>query len=109
MDSIFFTIPEVFEPLEGKKHIENWFYYTQKQKRKSNITKYRVNDDASRFLEKSLGDGEKKIELNEKESIIVQRRGVWVKKKIKKGERLKRSHIEILRPCPKNSISPFNS
>ena len=29
--------------------------------------------NASRFLEKSLGDGEKKIELNEKESIIVQR------------------------------------
>ena len=63
--------------------------------------------NASRYLEKSLGDGKKKIELNEKQSIIVQRRGVWVKKNLKRGEKLKRSHIEILRPCPKNSISPF--
>ena len=63
--------------------------------------------NASRYLEKSLGDGAKKIEFNEKQSIIVQRRGVWIKKNIKKGEKLKRIHIEILRPCPKNSISPF--
>jgi sialic acid synthase SpsE len=63
--------------------------------------------NASRYLEKSLGDGKKKIEFNEKQSVIVQRRGVWIKKNIKKGEKLKRSHIEILRPCPKNSISPF--
>ena len=37
----------------------------------------------------------------------VQRRGVWIKKLIKKGEKLKKNHILILRPCPKNSISPF--
>jgi len=62
---------------------------------------------ASRYLEKSLGDGRKKLESNEKQSVIVQRRGVWIKKHIKKGEKLKKSHIEFLRPCPINSISPF--
>ena len=63
--------------------------------------------DASRYLEKSMGDGKKKIELNEKQSVIVQRRGIWVKKHVDRGTILKKEHIEILRPCPKNSISPF--
>lgn len=63
--------------------------------------------NVSRFLEKSLGDGKKKLESNEKQSAIVQRRGVWIKKHIKKGEKLKKNHIDFLRPCPKNSISPF--
>ena len=62
----------------------------------------------SRELEKSLGDGLKKIELNEKQSSIVQRRGVWVNKDLKKGERLKINDCDFLRPCPKNSISPFD-
>jgi len=63
--------------------------------------------NASRYLEMSLGDGKKKLELNEKQSVIVQRRGIWLKKYLKKGERLKKNHIKFLRPCPKNSISPF--
>ena len=63
--------------------------------------------DASRYLEKSMGDGKKKIEFNEKQSVIIQRRGIWVKKNVNRGTILKKEHIEILRPCPKNSISPF--
>ena len=62
---------------------------------------------ASRQLELSLGNGEKKIEFNEKKSVIVQRRGVWIKKYLKKGEKLKKESLKFLRPCPKNSISPF--
>ena len=62
---------------------------------------------ASRELELSLGNGKKKIEFNEKKSGIVQRRGVWVKKYLKKGEKLKKEHLKFLRPCPKKSISPF--
>ena len=63
---------------------------------------------SSRLLELSLGNGKKKIEFNEKQSVIVQRRGIWIKKPLKKGQVLKKNHIEILRPCPKGSISPFN-
>ena len=37
---------------------------------------------ASRELEKSLGDGFKKLEKNERDSVIVQRRGVWTNKKL---------------------------
>ena len=63
--------------------------------------------NASRYLEKSLGDGKKKLEFNEKQSVKVQRRGIWIKKYVKKGEKLNKKHIDFLRPCPKNSISPF--
>lgn len=61
----------------------------------------------TRNLEKALGDGVKKIEKNEKETVIVQRRGVWLKNKKIKGQRLKKNDLQILRPCPKDSISPF--
>ncbi len=63
---------------------------------------------ASRELEKSLGDGFKKLEKNERDSVIVQRRGVWTNKKLFKNKILKTSDVKLLRPCPKNSISPFN-
>ena len=62
---------------------------------------------ASKELEKSLGNGHKKLEKNEKLSVIVQRRGVWAKKDLKKKDRLLKKDLKILRPCPKNSISPF--
>ena len=61
----------------------------------------------SRNLEKALGDGEKKIEINEKKTSLIQRRGVYASKNIKKGEILKKNMIVCLRPKLKNSISPF--
>ena len=63
---------------------------------------------SSRELELSLGDGEKKIEKNEKQSVIVQRRGAWLTKDKKKNEKLYIQDCEFLRPCPKNSISIFD-
>jgi N-acetylneuraminate synthase len=62
---------------------------------------------SSRELEKCLGDGYKKLEQNELKSVIVQRRGTWVKKNLKKGSKLKITDLKFLRPCPDNSISPF--
>ena len=60
-----------------------------------------------RILEKTLGDGKKKIEHNEKQSVIVQRRCAWLNKNVKKGEILKDEMIDFLRPCPNNSIDIF--
>lgn len=62
---------------------------------------------ATRQLELSFGNGKKKLEFNEKKSVIVQRRGVWIKKYLKKGEKLKKEYLKFLRPCPQKSISPF--
>ena len=63
--------------------------------------------NASRNLENALGDGIKRIEKNELKSCIVQRRGIWTKKDLFKGEKLTYDKIKILRPCPNGSISPF--
>jgi sialic acid synthase SpsE len=60
-----------------------------------------------RILEEAIGNGKKKIELNETESAIIQRRGIWLIKDVKKNQKLRKEDIDILRPCPSNSISPF--
>ena len=61
----------------------------------------------TRRLEKSLGNGLKTVENNESKSFYVQRRGVYLTKKLKKGHILKKEDVVCLRPFVKNSISPF--
>ena len=62
--------------------------------------------ESSRLLETTLGDGIKKVMNNEKESIIVQRRAIRVKKNMFKGQILTKSDLVFLRPCPNDAISP---
>ena len=63
---------------------------------------------SSRELELALGGEIKRIEYNENQSSIVQRRGVWVNKNKKKNEKLQLNDCDFLRPCPKNSLPIFN-
>ena len=58
---------------------------------------------ATRELENSLGDGIKRVEKNELETVVLQRRAIRIKKEIKKGEKIKKENIISLRPCPKNA------
>ena len=51
-----------------------------------------------REMESALGNDVKKIEKSEKYTSIIQRRGIWTIKKIKKGEVFSRSNIDVLRP-----------
>jgi len=60
-----------------------------------------------RTLEKSMGDGIKKVEKSEKETRIIQRRGIWTVTKIKKGERFTRNNIKALRPVLGISASKY--
>ena len=61
----------------------------------------------SRELEESLGNGEKKIEKNEIETVVLQRRSIRIKKDIKKGQRLNKNNLICLRPCPRDAIEPY--
>ncbi len=61
----------------------------------------------SRELEYSLGSGIKKIEENEKESFMVQRRSIHFNKKIKKNTKIYEKDLIYLRPYLKNSLHPF--
>lgn len=58
---------------------------------------------ATRELENSLGDGIKRVEKNELETVVLQRRAIRIKKEIKKGEKIRKENIIPLRPCPKNA------
>jgi len=62
----------------------------------------------SRELELSLGNGEKKIEENEKETVILQRRSIRLNKDLYKNEILKYQDLVMLRPCPNDAIQPYN-
>ncbi len=64
--------------------------------------------DRSRELEISLGNGQKKIEENEFETVVLQRRSIRVRNSLKKNHILKRSDLIVLRPCPKDAVDPRN-
>jgi len=63
----------------------------------------------TRNLEKSFGDGIKKIEKNEIQSSVVQRRSIRAKSFLKKGTKLTSKMLVFLRPCPKGSIHPYET
>lgn len=69
-----------------------------------NPTTWREMINRSRELEKCLGVEEKKIEFNERSTVIIQRRSAHARRDIKKNEKITRNDIDILRPCPKNSF-----
>ncbi len=61
----------------------------------------------SRELERSLGSKTKKIELNEKDTVVVQRRSIHANKLLKKNHIIKKKDLIFLRPCPKQGIEPY--
>ena len=63
--------------------------------------------EATRELECALGTTEKKIEKNEMETVIVQRRCLRVKEDLTEGKVIAADDLVPLRPCPVNSIAPF--
>ena len=63
--------------------------------------------DRSREMEYALGDKIKKVEDNEKETSILQRRCLRASRNLKKGEIISLDMIEALRPAPIGSILPF--
>ena len=63
--------------------------------------------DASRQLERALGDGIKVVEPNEEQTVQIQRRAIRASRDIEDGEILAKSDMCCLRPCPPNGIEPF--
>ena len=96
----------------GARVIEK--HFTDNNLRKGPDHKFSLNPndwkkmvDESRNLENALGNGIKTVEINEKKTSLIQRRGVYASRDIKKGEILKKDMTICLRPKLKNSISPF--
>ncbi len=71
-----------------------------------NPVTWRAMVDATRELEAALGDGVKRIEKNEMETVIIQRRALRLKTALDTGTVLSQDHLEALRPCPEGAVSP---
>lgn len=71
-----------------------------------NPKSWREMVERSRELELALGGTEKKIEHNEIDSSVVQRRSLHLRKPLKRDEIITKEHIEALRPAPKSAITP---
>jgi sialic acid synthase SpsE len=69
-----------------------------------NPTSWACMVKSTRELENALGDGIKKVEFNEMESSVVQRRGIRAASRIKKGQIIQRQDLSVLRPCPKEAL-----
>jgi len=64
--------------------------------------------DRTRELEYALGTSIKKVEENEKETAILQRRSLRASKNLLKGEVLSKEMIVSLRPAPIDAIPPYD-
>ena len=58
-------------------------------------------------LWRSLGSEVKKVESNEFESHLIQRRGAFLTKEVLSGEIIDIDKVEFLRPIDRNGISPY--
>ena len=63
--------------------------------------------DRTRELENSLGTGCKKVEFNEAETVILQRRSIRLKMDLPEGATLTRDSLTVLRPCPAEALPPY--
>ncbi len=63
--------------------------------------------DRTRELENSLGLEIKKVEDNERETVILQRRAIRAKKDLEVGSMICEDDLEFLRPCPENALPPY--
>ncbi len=72
-----------------------------------NPIKWKEMVELSEEVFETLGDGVKRVEENEKNAFIVQRRSIVCKESFNKGHVLREKDIDFLRPCPIDSFHPF--
>jgi len=64
--------------------------------------------DRTRELEASLGTAIKKVEDNERDTVVLQRRSIRASSALTSGTKITEQHLEVLRPSPNNSIEPYH-
>ncbi len=62
--------------------------------------------DRTRELERSMGSSLRKVEENEKDTVILQRRCIRASRDIFQGQTLTSADLEFQRPAPKGSLEP---
>jgi len=72
-----------------------------------NPTTWKLMVESTRELEISLGNEIKKVEENEDDTVVLQRRSIRAKKRLIKGHVIKKDDLICLRPCPKDALTPI--
>jgi len=62
--------------------------------------------DRTRELENALGDGIKKVEDNENETVVLQRRSLRASADLSKSQVIRSGDFVALRPCPTDAMTP---
>ena len=62
--------------------------------------------DASLELWDSLGDGIKRVERNELDTVVIQRRAIRLRRDTTTDHFLSLKDLEFLRPCPAEALNP---
>ena len=60
----------------------------------------------TRELENALGSGVKRVEDNERQTVVLQRRSVCFVDALPAGSSIRRDHLTVLRPCPADAVEP---
>ncbi len=62
--------------------------------------------DRTREIEEALGSPIKRVEANERETAVLQRRSIRAADDLPAGHLLQRSDLAVLRPCPTDGLAP---
>jgi N-acetylneuraminate synthase len=73
--------------------------------RRLQITEAAVDDPEA--LQCAIGDGVKRLEANEANTVIVQRRAVCAARVLPVGHTLAAADMTVLRPCPAGALPPY--
>lgn len=71
-----------------------------------NGTTWRDMVDRTRELEYALGDGAKRVEDNERETVVLQRRSMRATRDLARGTAIRPGDFIALRPCPADALPP---
>lgn len=72
-----------------------------------NAETWREMVDRTRELEAALGNGIKRIEDNELQTVMLQRRAIRVAEEMTKGALISMADLVFLRPCPADGLAPY--
>jgi N-acetylneuraminate synthase len=72
-----------------------------------NFDAWKTMVNCTRELENALGTGVKRVEKNEIETVILQRRSIRATTNLAAGVILTADHLTVLRPCPADGLPPY--
>lgn len=105
-DHPFSMMPnEWLKMVKDTEHLKSQLNIEMEFDAKVNFVKRTV--EVKEYVDLMIGDGEKIIMENERNTSIVQRRAIRANKKLIAGDTIKKEDLVVLRPCPVDAFPPY--